>query len=228
MGLILNIDTAIDKAYVSIAKDGIVLQEMMQDSPKDHAAFLQPAIQTIVKKAGIALRDLSAIAVADGPGSYTGLRVGMASAKGLCYALDKPMITVGSLQILARQAIRQMGNPTGIAGYLFCPMIDARRMEVYTAIFTAQEKMVEGPAAVVLYKNWLATVRSQNKIVFCGNGAHKWKEIAEDREATFLILQNNTLAMSTLSYQKFCNKNFANIIYAEPFYLKDFFTTAPL
>ena len=128
MSLILNIDTAIDTAHISIAKNGIILEIISNEDKKDHGAFLQPAIQLIAKKAGILLNELDAVAVVSGPGSYTGLRVGMASAKGLCYALKKPLITVTSLRLLAYQVIKENGETIADSNTLFFPMIDAIRL----------------------------------------------------------------------------------------------------
>ncbi len=132
MGLILNIDTATETAQVSFAKDGKVLQSLTNELQKDHASFLQTAIQQLAKKNNLILTDVDGIAVTAGPGSYTGIRVGMASAKGLCYALNKPLIAINTLQVLTVAAQQELNNASEI---LFCPMIDARRMEVFTAIY---------------------------------------------------------------------------------------------
>src|SRR5665647_1392282 len=112
MSIILNIDTAIDIAYISIAKDGEIVEAMSNTEKKDHGGFLQPAIQTLLKNTSISIKELDAIAISAGPGSYTGLRVGMASAKGLCYALNKPLIAIGTLEILAFSAILETNNDT--------------------------------------------------------------------------------------------------------------------
>ena len=134
MSLILNIDTATEKAHVSFAKDGLVINSLYSESQKEHASFLQTAIQQLTKLSGVQLKDLDAVAVTAGPGSYTGLRVGMASAKGLCYALKKPLITLGTLEILTCFCYWIVFKIT-MTPVLLCPMIDARRMEVFTAIY---------------------------------------------------------------------------------------------
>ena len=133
MSLILNIDTASEKAHVSFAKNGLIINSLSCESQKEHASFLQTAIQQLTKNTNIFLTDIDAVAVTAGPGSYTGLRVGMASAKGLCYALKKPLITISSLEVLTISALDLFQN-TG-ESVLLCPMIDARRMEVFTAVY---------------------------------------------------------------------------------------------
>src|SRR3954463_8376101 len=133
MSFILNIDTSIESAAVCIAENGTELHTISNSTKKDHATFLHNAIKNIIEITSIGLQSLDAIAVANGPGSYTGLRVGMASAKGLCYALNKPLITLGTLNILTKGVIDD--KKKFIGPLLYCPLIDARRMEVYTALF---------------------------------------------------------------------------------------------
>jgi tRNA threonylcarbamoyladenosine biosynthesis protein TsaB len=225
MSLILHIDTAITKAYLSIAKDGHVLAQMENDTQKDHAAFLQVAIQAMTKKIGVALQDLDAIAVAAGPGSYTGLRVGMASAKGLCYALAKPLITIGNLQLLTRQALYQLGDIAIAHNYLMCPMIDARRMEVYTALFTATEKMIVAPRSTILLHGIMDDIMLQQPVVFFGNGAAKWSQLCmPSTAAIFITVEDTYTAMAQVALAHFSANNFANVALETPFYLKDFFT----
>lgn len=224
MSLLLNIDTALDKAIISIAKDGKILQEAVNNEQRDHGAFLQPAIQLITKKAGIRLQQLDTIAVVSGPGSYTGLRVGMATAKGLCYALDKPLITIGSLNVLAYQAIQQqqLVNQNDIPT-LYCPMIDARRMEVFTAVYDRHFIPVLEPCAMIVEKNIFANQLLKNKMIFLGNGVAKWRQISTHENAEFFDAQTNALYMSELSYDKYLRKIFDDIAYTEPMYVKEFY-----
>ena len=222
MSLILNIDTASETAYVSIAKDGVLLQEKINTDAKSHASFLQPAIQSISKKIGVALHELDAVAVSAGPGSYTGLRVGMASAKGLCYALKKPLVTVSSLEILANDAIQQVDNNDAGASILFCPMIDARRMEVFTALYNSHLDIISPAVAVILeqnnFVNWLLSYR----MYFFGSGAVKWEKVCLHPNAHFIQLQNNSLSMCALSYKKLMSNQLADLIYSAPEYIKEF------
>lgn len=222
MSLILNIDTASDTAYISIAKDALVLAEISNSDAKGHAAFLQTAIESISKKIGMSLHDLDAVAVAGGPGSYTGLRVGMASAKGLCYALKKPMITVSNLEILACGAIKEFESIPDNTPSLFCPMIDARRMEVFTAIYDEKLISVLPPATMILNEKSFATWLLKNQIFFIGTGAEKWGKICPHEHARFNVTVNNSNNMNILSYKKWMNQVLADVAYAVPDYLKEF------
>jgi tRNA threonylcarbamoyladenosine biosynthesis protein TsaB len=226
VALLLNIDTAIDKAVISIAKDGVILQEAENNNQKDHASFLQPAIQQILKNAGISLTELDAIAVVSGPGSYTGLRVGMATAKGLCYALGKPLITIGTLNLMAFEAIRQFDGNQDDIPVLFCPMIDARRMEVFTAVYDKNIDIVFSPCAIIVEENSFANLLLKNKMVFFGNGSAKFEKLIANENAAFLNYKNNALYMSDLSYRYYFNNNFADVAYTEPLYLKEFYNTS--
>jgi len=223
MSLILNIDTSIDIAYVSIAKDDEIIASLSNTEQKDHGGFLQPAIQTLLKKASVAISEIDAIGISAGPGSYTGLRVGLASAKGLCYALNKPLIAIGTLEILAFAAILETHITTSNSSILFCPMIDARRMEVFTALYDQNLQTTFSPCAMVLTENSFANGLLNNKILFLGNGAKKWKAISSNENALFAVNFNNPLAMSKLAHNKFVLNEFANLAYFEPLYLKEFF-----
>jgi tRNA threonylcarbamoyladenosine biosynthesis protein TsaB len=224
MSLLLNIDTAVETACISIAKDGHILQEAVNKEQKDHGSFLQTAIQLIAKNAGISLGELDAIAVVSGPGSYTGLRVGMASAKGLCYALNKPLITVGTLQVWAYQAISQVKEITqNEIPTLYCPMVDARRMEVFTALYDKALNTVLLPCAMIIDEFFFANELLKNKIFFFGNGAEKWQQICHHKNARFFQPVNKALYMNELSYKKYLNKEFDDVAYAEPLYVKEFY-----
>lgn len=219
MSLILNIDTATETAEVNIAEDGIVLQSSSNFLQKDHAGFLQTAIQQLLQSASISLPDINAIAVTAGPGSYTGIRVGMASAKGLCYALKKPLIAINTLEVLAVTA-KQQDNSKG--GLLFCPMIDARRMEVFTAIYNDQLKAILDPCAMILGSNSFLDILNKDKIIFLGSGAAKWKKMCSHPNASFTDVSDLIGAMSNLSYSYFLQNRFSNLAYSQPFYLKEF------
>ncbi|CAN5550323.1 tRNA (adenosine(37)-N6)-threonylcarbamoyltransferase complex dimerization subunit type 1 TsaB [soil metagenome] len=224
MSRILQIDTALNTAIVSIAQNGELLHELVNNNQKDHAGFLQPAIDTILKESGLTLKTIDAIAVSAGPGSYTGLRVGMASAKGLAFALNKPLITIGTLEIMTKNAIMQDEKLHSDDGRLYCPMIDARRMEVYTALYDHMLNILFEPSAMILtpdsFANWLL----KNKICFFGNGASKFQTICTHPNASFLLTLNNSLAMNKLALEKYINNNFADVAYSTPFYLKEFFS----
>jgi len=223
MSLILNIDTAIDTAHVSIAKDGEIIASVSNTEQKDHGGFLQPAIQRLLKRASVSITKIDAVGISAGPGSYTGLRVGMASAKGLCYALNKPLIGIGTLEILAFAAILETKITYANSPFLFCPMIDARRMEVFTALYDQNLQTEISPCAMVLSENSFANGLLKNKILFFGNGAKKWEAISRHENALFASAFNNVLAMSKLAHHKFELNEFVNLAYFEPLYLKEFF-----
>ena len=224
MSLILNIDTTSETALVNIAKDEVVLFEEVNREQRDHAAFLHPAIQLLQKKAGITIKEIDAIAVSHGPGSYTGMRVGMASAKGLCYALHKPFITVNQLEMLAKDVIDNLENTE--TDLLYCPMIDARRMEVFTALYHKNLSEEFSPSALILDENSFSNFLLKNKIIFFGSGAGKWQQLCKHKNALFANAVNKGLAMSRLTFDKFRTKDFSDLAYTEPLYIKEFYTNA--
>ncbi len=222
MSWIIHIDTALETANVSIAFDGKLIAEKFNTTQKDHASFLQPSIAELLAFANISIKQIDAVAVVNGPGSYTGLRVGMASAKGLCYALNKPLITIGSLQIMAATAIEQLHKKDDST--LFCPMIDARRMEVFTALYDQQMIEIEAPCAIDLSEDLFVNRMLKNSLYFFGNGALKWKVICKNKNAHFCTVNNTSLVVSSLAYQKLIKNEFANLAYSEPAYIKEFFS----
>jgi tRNA threonylcarbamoyladenosine biosynthesis protein TsaB len=224
MSVILNIDTALDIAYASLALDGELIAELSNNERKDHGAFLQPAIQALLRKAEISPGQLDAVAVSAGPGSYTGLRVGMASAKGLCYALNKPLVAIGTLEIMAYAARLVTPVETTGSSVLFCPMIDARRMEVFTALYNPLLEQVLAPTAMILDTNAFANNLLKHTVIYFGNGAAKWKQISQHENAVFIELPANSLAISRLAYTKFLQSAFSDLAYSEPHYVKEFFS----
>jgi tRNA threonylcarbamoyladenosine biosynthesis protein TsaB len=225
MALLLNIDTATEHASVCLSENDIILTIEESHDQKNHGSFLQPAIQKMVSNSNIQLPAIDAIAVTIGPGSYTGLRVGLASAKGLCFALNKPLIVVNTLEVIACASIKAMKqNNHSIDDFLFCPLIDARRMEVFTAIYTKKLKPVIEPAAMIITENSFSEFKN-NKIVFSGSGHNKVKNIINNKNFIFLSSQHNASHLSVIAQQQFDNKQFANLAYCEPLYLKEFFNT---
>lgn len=223
MAYILLIDTATETAQVGLAKAGQIVASAAHTEQKDHAGFLQPAIVALLSGAGIGFTELAAVAVTDGPGSYTGLRVGMASAKGLCYALQIPLITVGTLHLMAASALVPINAIEPDA--LLCPMIDARRMEVFTAVFTQTMETVLPPCPLILEANSLADVFLGQPVYCFGSGSAKFKPICP---AGVAFLDNFSILMPSfgqIAYQLFENQQFSDIAYAEPAYGKAFFST---
>lgn len=224
MSLIISIDSTSKTALVNIAEDGAVLFEEVNATQNDHAAFLQPAIQSLITKARINLKNIDAVAVSHGPGSYTGIRVGLATAKGLCYALKKPLIVVSQLELLAKDIIdnHEQGNDS----LLYCPMIDARRMEVFTALYDKSLSEVMSPAAVILDDQLFSKFLLKNGLLFFGSGSAKWQSMCKSENAIFAGSFNKGLALSGLAFEKLKKNDFADLAYAEPLYLKEFFTLA--
>jgi len=220
MSLLLNIDTSSEKAHVSFSKDGSLLASLSNESQKEHASFLQPAIQQLCKTTSIHLRQIDAVAVTAGPGSYTGLRVGMASAKGLSYALKKPFITMSTLEILARSAMDLF--PDQPETLLFCPMLDARRMEVFTAIYQKDLNTILEPGALVLDENSFKTHLLTRKMLFFGSGSDKWKATCKNINALFEKVEIQPQTMCRHANSLFNQKDFTDLAYSEPMYLKDF------
>lgn len=223
MPLLLNIDTATEHASVCLSNEsGVLLLKESQDQ-KNHGAFLQPAIQQILLETGIDLQAVDAISVTEGPGSYTGLRVGLASAKGLCYALQKPLIAINTLKVMALAAINQGAHSTNT---LFCPMIDARRMEVFTAIYDSYLHQIEAPNAKILDNTSFEAIISQQPMVFSGSGSIKIQAILSNSNAFFSSVQHTAAHLSVLAHQSFKEANFVDLAYFEPFYLKAFYSPA--
>lgn len=225
MNWILNIDTSLESAFVSITKNGVTVSSRSNENQKDHASFLEPAIDAIANEAGIELNELSAIAVVYGPGSYTGLRVGMASAKGLCYALSKPLILLNGLEVLTAAAISMYRSEESGESVVFCPMIDARRMEVYTAAYDEKMNVIEYPHALILDAESYANLLTNNRVIFFGNGAEKWKILCGHKNGRFMTIDKKMEAVNQLSFQMLAKQVFTEITYAEPLYIKEFFTT---
>jgi tRNA threonylcarbamoyladenosine biosynthesis protein TsaB len=220
MSIILNIDTSLETASVSIANDGIILSELTNATQREHAAFVHVAIKKLLAKENLKATDLDAVGVTLGPGSYTGLRVGLSAAKGLCYALNKPLITVGTLEVMTKDMMLQMEKTTNC---LFCPMIDARRMEVFTAIYDENCKEVTTPHATVLTSQSFAENYDEKMLIFFGSGMSKWKDISNIKNAFFGT--NNFLpnALNLLIYKKFILSEFANLSTSIPQYSKPFY-----
>jgi tRNA threonylcarbamoyladenosine biosynthesis protein TsaB len=214
----LNIDTAVVSASLCLAKDDQVLKLKVNPSQKDHASWLHVAIKEMMEEAGLSLNELDAIAVSSGPGSYTGLRVSMATAKGLCYALQKPLITVSTLKMMAVAAIDASTD-------LLCPMIDARRMEVFTAVYDHSLVEILSPVNIILEKESFKEQLHTSSILFFGNGSEKFKSLVTDSNAVFQNLEANAEHMTGLSFSQFEKKEFADLAYAEPYYGKAFYTT---
>ena len=218
MGYILNIETATKNCSVALAKEGkTILCKEIAEEGYSHAERLHVFIEEIIKEAGITLNDLSAIAVSQGPGSYTGLRIGVSAAKGLCFALNIPLIAIDTLQVLASQV--------DVADGWIIPMIDARRMEVYSAIFTPNLDKRREILAEIIDENSFSD--RTEKLYFVGDCAEKCKSVLTKENHIFLedVKYPSATEMSVLSYEKFKINDTVDVAYFEPYYLKDFMVT---
>jgi tRNA threonylcarbamoyladenosine biosynthesis protein TsaB len=224
--LLLNIDTATENASVCLSQNGDLLAFAESTEQKNHASFVQIAIEQIAVKAKITLSQIDAIAVTNGPGSYTGLRVGLSSAKGLCYALQKPLILLNTLEVIATK-IKASSSPLEESGFLVCPMIDARRMEVFMALYDKHLNIIIEPAALILSEESFKDELANNVIFFGGNGSNKLEEILHQPNAKFIDVSYSATDMIGLSEQAFAIGQFANLAYSEPYYLKEFYVPPP-
>lgn len=221
MGLILNLETATKTCSVSLAQDGKELATINHTAENySHAEKLNGIIQEVMEKANRQLADLDAIAVSEGPGSYTGLRIGTSTAKGLCFALDIPLIAVNSLKALAQS---KAGADT-----LICPMFDARRMEVYAAIFDPQMNMLHPTKAIVIDDASFLEILQKEQVCFIGPGAEKCKDTVVHENAIFdLETAVSASGMIPFAEKKFQQNDLEDLAYFEPFYLKDFIAGKP-
>ena len=225
MLMILNIETATEICSVSIAKEGKILALKENTEGLQHAKLLTVFIDEIFKENDISIKDLDAVAVSKGPGSYTGLRIGVSAAKGIAYAGNLPLIAISTLKAMAFGIASQ--NRFSENTWL-CPMIDARRMEVYSAFFDLDNKQQVDIGANIIDEQSFTNILQERKVVFFGNGAEKCKKAIISPNAQFLddiiCSAKNMVELSYLAYQ---NKQFEDVAYFEPFYLKDFIATVP-
>ena len=215
---ILNIETSTKNCSVSIAQNGenIAIKEMANEG-YSHAEFLHVFIEKLLEENGLKTKDLHAIAVSQGPGSYTGLRIGVSAAKGLCFAVDIPLIAVETLTVLAHQV--------NVANGLIIPMIDARRMEVYSAIFNSKLEKTRGVEAQILDETTFLDINET--IYILGDCQEKIKTVLTDKKFVFLKVNifPSAKEMAALSFEKYKNNDFVDVAYFEPYYLKDFMVT---
>lgn len=224
MPLILHIETSSSNCSVCLSKGDKVLSAKDDFTGFTHAENMAVFTQEVMNAAGVKLKDIDAVSVSEGPGSYTGLRIGLSFAKGLCYALNKPLIAISTLQQLAAKAIDVVNDNDAI----YLPMIDARRMEVYSAAYDFCMKELITPQAVVLDENSFSDLSGSNKIYCFGDGAEKF--VNGFRNESFKLIENilpSSLFMVQLAIKKFEQKQFEDVAYFEPFYLKEANITQP-
>ncbi len=220
MAYLLAIETATTVCSVALFQDQKLLACREESGSYSHSENLAIFIDEILKESSLTYEQLNAVLISKGPGSYTGLRIGISLAKGLCFSLQIPLISVDTLKSMAwgaNQLLKKRGE------YLLCSMIDARRMEVYSAFFTQQLKSIRSTTADIIESNSYSELLNNSPIYFFGDGAKKCKETIVHENAHFLIDQEPSATfMGALGYEKYQAKRFEDLAYFEPFYLKEF------
>lgn len=223
MALILNIDTSTSVCSVALARDGKLTALKENNEGLNHSVLLGTYVDEILQENGLNAQDLDAVAVSMGPGSYTGLRIGVSLAKGVCFGASKPLIAVHTLLALARSVSARLKENA-----LYCPMIDARRMEVYTAFFDRDNNTVVDTKAEIIDGNSFASLLAEQPVYFFGNGSDKIRNVLVSPQARFLTgVETSASNMTELAEEKFNAGEFEDVAYFEPFYLKDFIATTP-
>jgi tRNA threonylcarbamoyladenosine biosynthesis protein TsaB len=230
MALILNIETATDVCSVALANEHGLIAFKENSDGKSHAAILTVFIEALLRENKYSIKQLDAVAISMGPGSYTGLRIGASVAKGICYGVNKPLIAVHTLQSMAHAFIQQQGlnNHSEHNDTWLCPMIDARRLEVYMAFFDTKAQFQTDISAEIIDENSFANILSVREVYFFGNGSDKCMDLIKHDNASFYSgFKPSAKDMTELSEGSFQKGDFKDAAYFEPFYLKDFVATVP-
>lgn len=226
MKTILCIETSTKACSSALCNEnGLLAASFLHTGSFTHAESLNPMILELMEQSGVRFSDLSAVAVSEGPGSYTGLRIGVSSAKGICYAAGIPLIAIDTLSLMALKAARTMKE-----GEWVYPMIDARRMEVYTALFDHHLHKIGNTSAMLLDENSFSSIPVTQQLVLCGDGAEKCKTLFSDRENIRFAdnIHPDAEEMCGLAFEKFLRSEFVDTAYFEPNYLKEFYSPAKI
>ena len=223
MNRIILIETSTSLCSTALVEEGRIVCERISDEPRAHASKTALFISDMLSEKGLKVSDCDAVAVSKGPGSYTGLRVGVSTAKGLCFGAGIPMISVGTLDTLVWQALDGNMLPEGCR-YII-PMIDARRMEVYTGIFTPDGRQVSPTVAQIIDADSFKTQIEEGPVLFIGDGADKCKDTITSPNAHFIQCCPKAASMARPATEALNKKEFEDVAYFEPFYLKEFITT---
>ncbi|RNI23347.1 tRNA (adenosine(37)-N6)-threonylcarbamoyltransferase complex dimerization subunit type 1 TsaB [Rufibacter latericius] len=226
MAYILSLETSTTVCSVALHQEHQLLSYAELQMEKSHSSHITVMVQQVLEYAGVSLQQLDAVAVSGGPGSYTGLRIGSGTAKGLCFSLDKPLIAVSTLEAMARQIISV--TPAS-ERYLFCPMIDARRSEVYTCLLSHALEAQMPVEPMILEADSFAPVLENQPIIFFGSGAAKAKELLAPHPNAFYLenVKPTAKAIGELAFSKLQAGQFEDVAYYEPFYLKEVYITKP-
>ena len=223
MERLLLIETSTALCSTALAEDGVIVSRRESDIPRAHASMTAVFVQEMLQERGLRMQDCHAVCVGMGPGSYTGLRVGVSTAKGLCFGADLPLVAVGTLDTLVAQAADEGVVPEGCRRII--PLVDARRMEVYTAVFTPGGERLTPVEPVVIDAASFAAERAEGPVLFIGDGAAKCEDVLGGPQAHFFQCCPKAAAMLRPALARFHEKRFEDLAYFEPFYLKQFLTT---
>ncbi|GAB3202517.1 tRNA threonylcarbamoyladenosine biosynthesis protein TsaB [Pontibacter aydingkolensis] len=223
--LLLALETSTNVCSVALFQGDKLLGASELRIEKSHSSHITVMMEQLVNNCGFRMEDLSAVAISGGPGSYTGLRIGTSTAKGLCYALNIPLIEVSTLYSLVAQLIKYTPNPER---FLFCPMLDARRMEVYSCVLSHTLEEIVPVAPVILDEQTFQDLLQEHVIVFFGSGAQKFKEVIKDKSNALFVdgIVPSAIPVGELAIRKYEQEAFEDVAYYEPFYLKDVYITS--
>lgn len=226
MAYIVSLETSTSVCSVALHQDRQLLSYAELRMEKSHSSHITVMVQQVLEYAAVKMEEVSAIAVSGGPGSYTGLRIGSGTAKGLCYSLDKPLISVDTLQAMAQQVI---STTPGAERYLYCPMIDARRDEVYTCLVTPSLEVVQPTEPLIINQGSFAEVLEKQAVIFFGSGAAKTKKLLAPHPNAYYIenVMPSARVIGELAWPKWQHQQFEDVAYYEPFYLKEVHITKP-
>lgn len=224
MAIILSIDTSTNISSIAIHDAGKLIATQSIHKNKSHSEYLMPSIKNLFEMSDISLNSIDAVAIAQGPGSYTGLRIGTSAAKGLCYGLDARLIAINTLEAMCF-GIRKFQ----LIDFLLCPMLDARRMEVYCLVMKPDGTIIEDTQAKIIDENSFSSLLKAHKMVFFGGGASKCKSFLASHSNAIFIDDIHPAAehVGALAWEKYQKKRFEDLAYFEPFYLKDFIANKP-
>ena len=223
MARILLIETSPAQLSVALSENGRVTASRESHEPRSHAAMTAPFVQALLAERGLTVKDCDAVCVSKGPGSYTGLRVGVSTAKGLCFGAGIPLLAVGTLELLVAQARADKLIPEGCRCVV--PMIDARRMEVYAARFTPEGEQLSPVEPRIIDADAYADALAEGPVLFIGDGADKCRTLLSSPNAHFAGGYPQAAAMAPLAEAAYHEKKFEDLAYFEPFYLKEFIAT---
>ena len=224
MERLILIETSTALCSTALAEGGVITSYRESSAPKAHASLTAVFIEEMLSERGLKLADCDAICVSMGPGSYTGLRVGVSTAKGLCFGSGKPLIAVGTLDTLVAQAATELNGNTGELKHIV-PMIDARRMEVYSAVFTPDGQQMTETAPAIIDENSFTEYLDKGPVLFIGDGAGKCADMIKHHQARFIQCHPKASSMLSPALKAYKEKRFEDVAYFEPFYLKEFVAT---